>query len=173
MTTPADLNQERFPTADSAEPVGDPAPSPATVASRSSASRLIDPRGPRFTASITAVVLFASLVLGSWQLLAFQAVVFGLGVALGPARQPYGIVFRRVVRPRLSPPEHLEEAAAPRFAQGCGLAFALVGLLGYALGLTWLALGATALALVASFLNAAFNFCIGCEIYLRIARLRG
>ena len=99
--------------------------------------------------------------------------VFALGVTLGPARQPYAIVFRRLVRPRLAPPAHLEDPAAPRFAQACGLAFALVGLLGYVLGWTWLALGATGLALAASFLNAAFDFCVGCEIYLRIQRLRG
>lgn len=133
----------------------------------------IDPRGPRFTAAVTAVVLAVSLLLGSWQLLALQAVVFAVGVGLGPARQPYGVVFRRLVRPRLQPPEHLEDPAAPRFAQGCGLAFTLAGLLGYALGWSWLALGATGLALAASFLNAAFDFCVGCEIYLRLRRLRG
>jgi hypothetical protein len=52
------------------------------------------------------------------------------------------------------------------------LAFSLVGLLGFALGAQWLALGAIAFALAAAFLNAAFDFCIGCEIYLRAQRLR-
>lgn len=187
MTTPADLNQSAFPTSADAqdgpgtEPLEGLSDPGAVVQSSDAAagaatgrrSRLIDPRGPRFTASITALVLFASLVLGSWQLLALQTVVFALGVALGPARQPYGLVFRHLVRPRLAPPAHLEDPAAPRFAQGCGLVFGLVGLLGYAVGWSWLALAATAFALAAAFLNAAFNFCIGCEIYLRIARLRG
>lgn len=135
--------------------------------------RGIDPRGPRFTAALTSVVLAVSLVLSSWPLLALQAIVFALGVTLGPARQPYGVVFRRFVRPRLAPPGHLEDPAAPRFAQGCGLLFAVTGLVGYALGASWLALGATGLALAASFLNAAFDFCIGCEIFLRLRRLRG
>jgi len=132
----------------------------------------LDPRGPRFGAAITTLVLAAALVLASPVLLALQAVVFAIGAFAGPARQPYGLLYKHLVRPRLSAPDHLEDPAAPRFAQACGLAFSVVGLLGFALGVTWLALGAIALALAAAFLNAAFDFCIGCEIYLRVQRLR-
>jgi hypothetical protein len=131
----------------------------------------IDPRGPRFGAAITTGVLSAALVLASPVLLALQTLAFAVGALAGPARHPYGLLFRTLVRPRLSPPEHLEDPAAPRFAQACGLAFGLVGLLGFALGAAWLALAATAFALAAAFLNAAFDFCIGCEIYLRAQRL--
>lgn len=146
-----------------------------TLSTSSSPARTragIDPRGPRFGAAITTVVLSAALVLASPVLLALQALVFGLGVVAGPARQPYGLVFKRLVRPRLAPPEHLEDPAAPRFAQACGLAFSAVGLLGFAVGAQWLALGAIALALAAAFLNATFDFCLGCEIYVRAQRLR-
>lgn len=132
----------------------------------------IDPRGPRFGAALTTVVLSAALVLASPALLAAQAVVFAIGALAGPARQPYGLLFRYLVRPRLAPPPHLEDPAAPRFAQACGLAFAVVGLLGFSFGLSWLALLATGAALAAAFLNAAFDFCLGCEIYTRLARLR-
>ena len=134
-------------------------------------ARPIDPRGVRFTAGLTTVVLAASLLLASPWLLALQSIVFALGVALGPARQPYAIVFRRLVRPRIGPPAHVEDPAAPRFAQGCGLAFSVIGLIGFAVGATWLGLGAIAFALAAAFLNAAFDFCIGCEVYLRGQRL--
>jgi len=132
----------------------------------------IDPRGPRFGAAITTAVLSVALVLASPVLLAVQAVVFAIGVVAGPARQPYGLLFKHLVRPRLAPPAHLEDPAAPRFAQACGLAFSAVGLLGFAIGAQWLALGAIAFALAAAFLNAAFDFCLGCEIYLRAQRLR-
>jgi hypothetical protein len=133
----------------------------------------IDPRGPRFAAVITTVVLSAALVLASPVLLALQAVVFAIGAfSRRPERRPYGILFRTFVRPRIGPPEHLEDPASSRFAQACGLAFTVVGLLGFALGAQWLALGAIAFALAAAFLNAAFDFCIGCEIYVRAQRLR-
>lgn len=141
------------------------------LSAATSSARPIDPRGVRFTAGVTTVVLALALVLQSPLLLGLQALVFALGAALGPARQPYAVVFRRIVRPRLGPPSHVEDPAAPRFAQVCGLVFSLVGLLGFALGATWLGLGAISLALAAAFLNAAFDFCIGCEIYLRAQRL--
>ena len=106
-------------------------------------------------------------------LLALQAVVFAVGAfSRRPELRPYGIVFRYLVRPRLAAPEFLEDPASSRFAQGCGLAFSLIGLLGFALGAQWLALGAIGFALAAAFLNAAFDFCIGCEIYLRAQLLR-
>ena len=146
--------------------------SSSTLTSATDRSAGIDPRGPRFGAAITTVVLSAALVLASPVLLGLQSVVFAVGALAGPARQPYGILFKRLVRPRLAAPEYLEDPAAPRFAQACGLIFSLVGLLGFALGAQWLALGAIGFALAAAFLNAAFDFCIGCEIYLRAKRLR-
>ncbi|WP_182908833.1 DUF4395 domain-containing protein [Microbispora sp. H13382] len=129
----------------------------------------IDPRGPRFGAAVTSLVLAAVLVTQNPWLLAAQAVVFALGAA---DASPYGLVFRRFVRPRLGPPAETEDAAPPRFAQAVGLGFAMVGLIGFAAGITALALGATAAALLAAFLNAAFGFCLGCETYLLIRRLQ-
>lgn len=126
----------------------------------------LDPRGPRFGAAVTTVVLAAVLLTGSVWLLAVQAVVFALGAFAGPGAQPYGVVFRRLVRPRLAPPAHLEDPRPPRFAQAVGLAFAVLGLAGNALGLAALGGAAVALALAAAFLNAAFGFCLGCEMYL-------
>ncbi|GGQ12874.1 hypothetical protein BKA00_006474 [Actinomadura coerulea] len=131
----------------------------------------VDPRGPRFGASVTTVVLVVVLVTGSWALLAAQAVVFAIATSLGLRYAPYGLVFKVLVRPRLAPPRELEDEAAPRFAQGVGFAFALLGTVGYATGTTWLGIGATALALAAAFLNAAFGFCLGCEMYPLFRRI--
>ncbi len=128
----------------------------------------IDPRGPRFGASITALVL----VTGSVWLLAAQALVFAAGSAFGLRYAPYGWLYRRLIRPRLGPPAALEAEAPPRFAQTVGLAFAVVGVAGYAAGLTWLGAVATAAALAAALLNAVFGFCLGCEVYLLIQRIR-
>jgi Domain of unknown function (DUF4395) len=130
----------------------------------------IDPRGPRFGALITTVVLVAVLITSSAWLLAAQAVVFGIGAVLGLRYAPYGLVYRRLVRPRLGPPQELEDEAPPRFAQGVGLAFAVIGVIGYATGTTLLGIVATALALIAAFLNGAFGLCLGCELYLIIRR---
>ncbi|GGT39910.1 DUF4395 domain-containing protein [Nonomuraea spiralis] len=124
-----------------------------------------DPRALRFGAAITTLVLALVLVTGSAWLLAAQAVVFALGVA---RLSPYTMLFKALVR---SAPKETEDARPPRFAQGVGLVFAVVGLAGFVAGITPLALGATAAALLAAFLNAAFGFCLGCETYLLFRRL--
>ena len=131
----------------------------------------IDPRGPRFGAMITTVVLATVLITGSVWLLAFQAVVFGIGAVAGMAYAPYGMIYRWLVRPRLGPPTQMEDAAGPRFAQGVGLVVSIIGIIGYATGLTPLGMAGTALALAAAFLNAAFGLCLGCEMYVLIHRI--
>jgi hypothetical protein len=86
-------------------------------------------------------------------------------------RTPVASLFRTVVRPRLAPPAHLEDPEPPRFAQGVGLVFALVGLVGYLSGATLLGAVATGFALAAALLNAVFGYCLGCELYLLIRRV--
>ena len=132
----------------------------------------IDPRSLRVSALITTVVLAAVLVTGSGWLLAAQALVFAAGAVFGLRYSPYGVVYRKLIRPRLGPPRELEPEAPPRFAQAVGLVFAIVGVAGYAAGLTLLGVVATAAALAAAFLNGAFGFCLGCEMYLLIRRIR-
>ena len=131
----------------------------------------IDPRGPRFGAMITTVVLAVVLITGSGWLLAAQALVFAVGAVFGLRYAPYGVAYRKLIRPRLGPPGELEPEAPPRFAQAVGLVFAVTGVIGYATGLTWLGLAATAAALAAAFLNGVFGFCLGCEMYVLIRRI--
>lgn len=129
----------------------------------------IDPRGPRFAAAITSVILSGTLLLGpslGLPLLALQAGAFGAGALLGLRYQPYGWIFRRFVRPRLAPPEALEDERPPRFAQSVGLGFTLIAFAGALLGWDIVFFVAVGFALVAALLNAVFDFCLGCELYL-------
>ena len=132
----------------------------------------VDPRGLRFAAGVTTVVLALTLVLNNPWPLAVQAVVFAISVAFGVQASPYGQLFKRLVRPRIGPPQELEDAAPPRFAQLVGLVFAVAGLIGYLTGATVLGVVATGFALVAAFVNAAVGLCLGCEAYLLIHRIR-
>ncbi|MGE0214303.1 DUF4395 domain-containing protein [Mycolicibacterium sp.] len=149
-----------------------------TPASAGAAPAHVDVRGPRFGAWVSTVVLVAVLLLSAVSgvaaaaLLAAQSVVFALGAALGPRRQPYGLVFAKLVAPRLGPVTEREPVAPLRFAQLVGFVFAAVGVLGFAGGVTLLGSVATGFALVAAFLNAAFAICLGCQIYPLAARLR-
>jgi hypothetical protein len=131
---------------------------------------VVDVRGPRFGAVLTTVVLGLVLLTipspVAVGLLAWQTLVFGLGSIVGLQAQPYGVLFRRVVRLRIGPATEFEDAVPPRFAQTVGLGFAVVGLLALVLGATTVAYVAVAFAFAAAFLNAAFAFCLGCEVYL-------
>ncbi len=131
---------------------------------------LLDPRGPRFAAAVTSVVLVLVLVLQSGWLALAQAAVFAVA-ALWPRSSPYGLVYRALLAPRLPRPAELEPAAPVRFAQALGLGFTVVAATGYLLGVPVLGLVFTAFALVAAFLNAAFGLCLGCEFYLGFRRL--
>ncbi len=135
----------------------------------------IDPRGPQFAAALTtgvlALVLLASPGPVATALLGAQGLLFAFGAAWGVAATPHAWIFRRLVRPRLGPPNHLEDSAPPRFAQAVGFVFATIGIAGFISGATTVGLIATGLALAAALLNAAFGFCLGCEIYLLARRV--
>jgi Domain of unknown function (DUF4395) len=130
----------------------------------------IDPRGARFGAAITTIVLAAVLITRIPWLLAAQVVVFAIGALAGLRYAPYGVLYRRLIRPRLGPPARTEPEAPPRFAQGVGMVIAGVGVICYAAGATAAGIVFTALALAAAFLNAAFDLCLGCHMYLLIQR---
>lgn len=173
----------------------------------------IDPRGPRFAATITALLLLVATFLaligistarlpGSWfaltpssdfAFLAGQtwaissasigdraldpgflltvviALLFLWGV-ISPRTAPWSILFRTLVRPRLAPPTELEDPRPPRFSQGVGLFVVGIGLLLHLAGVPWALPIATAAAFIAAFLNAAFAFCLGCQLYLLLQR---
>ncbi len=132
----------------------------------------VDPRGQRFSALLSTIVLALVLITSSAWLLAAQALVFAVGTVFGLRYAPYGLIYRWLVRPRLGPPAELEPEAPPRFAQGIGAAVSLIGVAGYATAVTPLGVVFSALALAAAFLNAAFGLCLGCEMYLLIRRIR-
>lgn len=135
----------------------------------------IDPRSPRFAAAITSVVLSVVILLGpglGLPFLVIQLGAFGVGALLGVKYQPYGWLYRKLLRPRLGPPTEWEDARPPRFAQGVGVGFTLTALVGAILGLPWLFFAAAGLALAAALLNAVFDYCLGCELYLLGTRLR-
>lgn len=150
----------------------------------------IDPRGPRFAASITAVLLLIAALLGLTGLsthgvaeatlaervldpgfltLLVVALLFVWGVAW-PRTAPWGALFRAVIRPRLAPPADLEDPRPPRFAQGVGLFVTVIGLVLHLVGVPWALPIAAAAAFIAAFLNAVFGLCLGCQLYLVLQR---
>jgi hypothetical protein len=148
----------------------------------------IDPRGPRFGAGITAVLLLVTIGLGlgtaatppadlvarvtepSFIILAILTAIFAWGTFAGIRRHPWGFVFKTLVRPRLSAPTELEDPAPPTFAQGVGLVVSAVGLVLHTFGVPFGLVGAASAAFIAAFLNSVFAYCLGCQVYLLLVR---
>jgi hypothetical protein len=105
-------------------------------------------------------------------ILGLQAVVFAIGAFGGPRKHPYGLIFVKLIAPRLDPVTEREPVPPLKFAQLVGFVFAVFGVVGFATGVSVLGLIATGFALVAAFLNAAFAICLGCQLYPLVARLR-
>ncbi len=148
-----------------------------------SAQTGIDPRGPRFGAAITATLLLVAvwLTVGlasdpvnleapGYILVVVISALFLWGLLGGVQNHPYGLFFKAVIRPRLKAPEYVESPAGPTFAQGVGFLVTIVGVILYVAGVTIALPIAAGAAFVAAFLNAAFGYCLGCEIYLLFAR---
>jgi len=138
----------------------------------------IDPRGPRVTAGVTGVVVLVVVALGllgfttaATILLSAQAVVFLVAAIVGAARHPYGFVFKRLIRPRLAAPTELEDPAPPTFSQGVGFVVVTLGIVLQLVGVPSAVVVAAAAAFVVAFLNSVFGYCVGCQIYLLLARL--
>ncbi|SMQ70396.1 protein of unknown function [Plantibacter sp. VKM Ac-1784] len=148
----------------------------------------IDPRSPRFGATITAALLLVAVFLAltapfadtlavragqpAFVLLSVIAALFAWGAFAGIRRHPYGVVFRRLIRPRLGPPVGLEAPEPPTFAQGVGLVVVAIGLVLHLIGVPGSLVVSAGAAFVAAFLNAALGFCLGCRLYVLLLRAR-
>ncbi|HEX9682932.1 MAG TPA: DUF4395 domain-containing protein [Acidimicrobiales bacterium] len=138
----------------------------------------IDPRGPRFNQAVLTAALLIGFIAdgfgdGAWVVAPVFAIALFLGAAFGPQYGPFLRLFAKVIRPRLGPPDELEDPRPPRFAATVGVIFlgaATLAFLADAAALGWtLSLIVAALAGLA----ATTGICVGCEIYLMFARRRG
>ncbi|MBO9578795.1 MAG: DUF4395 domain-containing protein [Microbacteriaceae bacterium] len=150
------------------------------------APKPIDVRGPRFTAGVTFLLALGALVAGllvpierSWGLrvlspefilLALAWLNFTIGTIWGVGANPFGAFFRTVVRPRLRKPAETEDPRPPHFALGIGFVLSTIGLVLHLIGVPWGLVVAAAFIVIASFLNAFVGYCLGCQIYLALAR---
>ncbi len=128
-------------------------------------ARRVDPRGQRFGAGFSAVILVAAWLID-------QPVVVGLVAIAMLASATFGTQFwilgkpwpliRRSLRLGSVEPEH---EYPPRFAQAMGVTFLALGLLLIAVRLQplgWLLIGAV---LALQTLLAVTGFCLGCRLY--------
>ena len=139
----------------------------------------IDPRGPRFGATITNVfsIIIFYLALDdatndtAFNILLLVTALFAIGAIFGTSRHPFGLIYRSWVKPRLSAPKELEDPRPPKFAQAVGLVVSLVGVVLNLLGVQYGVAIAGGALFAASFLQAYFGYCLGCQIYIGLRRI--
>lgn len=133
----------------------------------------IDPRGPRFNQAVLTVALLGGFLVDARPVVPVFAAVLLLGAAFGPRYGPFLRLYAEVIRPRLGPPADLEDPRPPRFAAAVGVVFLAAASVAFAAGAP--GLGWTLALIVAGLagLAASTGICVGCEIYVFLARRRG
>jgi len=132
----------------------------------------IDPRGPRFNQAVLAVALLTGF-LADWRpVVPLFALVLLAGAAFGPRYGPFLALYAKVVRPRLGPPAELEDPRPPRFASALGVVVLTAGALAFAAGHPGIGWGLALVVATLAGLSATTGICVGCELYLVVARRR-
>lgn len=137
-----------------------------------SAPTPIDPRGPRFNQAVLAVAQLTGFLVDWRPVVPLFALVLLAGAALGPRYGPFLALYARVIRPRLAPPRELEDPRPPRFASAVGVVFLTTGALAFAAGHAGIGWGLALVVAALAGLSATTGVCVGCEVYLAIARRR-
>jgi len=138
---------------------------PADAAARLPKARMIDPRGHRFGAATSAVLLITAFLTSSVWLVALVLLSIGVSAAFGLRYSIYGAIWRRIVKVAKLGPTEPEHEYPPRFAQVLGSTALVLSLLAFIVGATGLGwLFALAVAGLQSLL-AITGYCLGCRLY--------
>jgi uncharacterized protein DUF4395 len=138
---------------------------PAEAAAQLPKARMIDPRGHRFGAGLSAVILIASFIAGWVPGVLLVLLSIGVSAAFGLSYSIYGVIWRRIVQVAKLGKAEPEHEYPPRFAQTLGSIALLLSLLAFGLGaptLGWIF--ALAVAGLQSLL-ALTGYCLGCRLY--------
>ena len=143
-----------------------PSAVPATAAAAAlPPARMIDPRGHRFGAGLSAIILIDSFSAGFVPGVAVVLASIGVSAAFGLRWSIYGAIWRRIVRIAGLGKTEPEHEYPPRFAQTLGSVALVLSLVAFALGaslLGWVL--ALAVAGLQSLLGIT-GYCLGCRMY--------
>jgi hypothetical protein len=126
---------------------------------------MIDPRGHRFGAGVSAIVLITAVVTATPWLVALVLLSIGVSAAFGLKYSIYGVAWRRIAKTLALPKVEPEHEYPPRFAQVLGSIALILALVAFAVGATTLGwVFALAVAGLQTLL-AATGYCLGCKLY--------
>lgn len=142
-----------------------PSAVPDDAAARLPKARMIDPRGHRFGAGVSAGLLVIAFVAGTPWLVAVVLLSIGVSAAFGLRYSIYGVAWRRIAKTLALPPVEPEHEYPPRFAQTLGSVALIIALIGFATGWTMLGWGFALAVAALQTLLATTGYCLGCRLY--------
>jgi hypothetical protein len=122
---------------------------------------------------MVTLLLLVGFVLDAPVVVPAVAVVLLAGAALGPRWGPFLRLYSEVIRPRLAPPTTLEDPRPPRFAAAVGVLFLAASTVAFMVGSPVVGWALALVVAVLAGLAATTGICVGCEIWLFLARRRG
>ena len=138
---------------------------PAGAAAQLPKARMIDPRGHRFGAGVSAIVLIVAFLTGTVWLVAIALLSIGVSAAFGLKYSIYGVVWRRIAKVLALPKVEPEHEYPPRFAQTLGSTALILALIAFALGATTIGWGLTLAVAGLQSVLAVTGYCLGCRLY--------
>jgi hypothetical protein len=142
-----------------------PSAIPDDAATRLPKARMIDPRGHRFGAGVSAGLLVIAFLTGTPWLVALVLVSIGVSAAFGLRYSIYGVVWRRIAKALALPKVVPEHEYPPRFAQTLGSVALILALVAFATGWTTLGWGFALAVAGLQTLLATTGYCLGCRLY--------
>src|SRR4051795_10261317 len=138
---------------------------PTDATARLPKARMIDPRGHRFGAAVSATLLIVGFLTGTPLLVAVVLASIGVSAAFGLKDLIYGVAWRRIAKTLELPKVEPEHESPPRFAQVLGSVALVLSLLAFAAGGTALAWGLALAVAGLQTLLATTGYCLGCRLY--------
>jgi hypothetical protein len=127
---------------------------------------MIDPRGHRFGAGLSVVILVAAFLINAPVVVALVGLALGVSAWFGTRYsvlgRPWPLV-RRLLR--LGPPRELESEFPPRFAQALGSTALAAATLAFLVGIAPLGWLITAGVAALQSVLAVTGYCLGCRLY--------
>jgi hypothetical protein len=117
--------------------------------------------------------LLVGFALDQRWVVALFAAILAMGAVFGPRYGPFLRLYADVVKPRLSPPSELEDPRPPRFASAVGVVFLVAATAAFLFGATAVGWAFALVVAALAGLAAVTGICVGCEVYLVLARRRG
>jgi hypothetical protein len=142
-----------------------PSAIPVDAAARLPKAQMIDPRGHRFGAGVSALLLVGAFLSGTIWLVAAVLLSIGVSAAFGLRFSIYGVAWRRIAKALALPKVEPEHEYPPRFAQVLGSVALILALVAFALGATTIAWSFALAVAGLQTLLATTGYCLGCRLY--------